>query len=299
MPRSLPALVLALTLLVACASADGSANGDVTTITSAPEPAPEPAPACHIEPEAVGPGPDDVGAGRAHNLAVPDGAGPFPAVISLHGVSGTKDHQDAATGLPEHGRVEGFVTLTPETAPDETRWSLDPDGEDVAYLLALADRLAAAPCVDGSRIYLAGFSMGAMMALQLSCVAPERFAAVGTVSGLVDVDACSSGPAEPLVAVHGTADPSIGYDGVMAPSVVDLVGYAVGPDVESLAASWADRQGCTTPPREEHHGDDRRLDFCDDVALVAVTGGDHVWPGPNAGTALDANRVLWAFFDDH
>jgi poly(3-hydroxybutyrate) depolymerase len=73
----------------------------------------------------------------------------------------------------------------------------------------------------------------------------------------------------------------------------------VGPAVESLAASWAHRQGCTTPPREGPHGDDRRHDICDDVAQVAVTGGDHVWPGPHRGTALDANRVLWAFFDDH
>lgn len=242
------------------------------------------------------------GVERAHNVTFPPGEGPFPVVLNLHGVSGDRHTQDGATGLPVVGFYRGFATVTPESAPGHQRWDLEPDGRDVGYLRALLDRLAASPCVDARRIYAVGFSNGAMMAIQLACLHPDRLAAVGAVGGLVALDACAGAdpagpPPPPLVVVHGTADPSVGYDGRLSPRVVPLAGYERGPSVAALAAVWAARRGCTAAPVTTVLGPDVRFDHCDDVTLVAVEGAGHVWPGRAAGTELDANELLWSFFE--
>ncbi len=148
--------------------ADGFIAG-VTIASVTPEPAEETESGRFLEEEiSLPPGADDESAGR---LTLPDGAGPFPAVIMLHG-SGSSDmneslpnnapFRDLAHGLAERGVASVRYDKYPYAHPDkvgsdftvETEYMLD--AVDAARLLLADARIG--------RIYLLGHSMGAMLA---------------------------------------------------------------------------------------------------------------------------------------
>src|SRR5215212_5033796 len=112
-------------------------------------------------------------AGIAWCLWVPDGDGPFPAVIVLHGAGSRKEnHADFARMAAAHG----FTALTFDNrGHGETEGDLDPSFVDDLRLLA--EWLAARPEVDERRVATRGSSMGGLMAIH-AAAAGGRVAAV-------------------------------------------------------------------------------------------------------------------------
>lgn len=112
-------------------------------------------------------------------LTVPDGDGPFPAMVCLHGHGGSRDMvHDAGSiyhGLAAEFATRGFVTIAPslehrEYAPNHL-WNL----------MRLVDVLETLEYVDEGRIGAAGLSMGGEWTMWLSVMDPRIKAAV--VSG--------------------------------------------------------------------------------------------------------------------
>lgn len=189
------------------------------------------------------------GAGQAadslpYRLHAPDGVGPSsPLLVVLHGCTQDAEEVAAATrfdALADRGR---FLVLYPEQRPEAHpqrcwRWfdaehRMRGSGEPGA-LLDLVARVIRDRPVDPERVYLAGISAGAGMAVVLAALHPERFAGVAAHSG-VPYDAADDeqeaavvlqggGPSvevlarrleeevpdgtslPPLLAIHGTAD---------------------------------------------------------------------------------------------
>lgn len=119
--------------------------------------------------------PDEAGtlAGIAWCLWRPDGEGPWPAVMVLHGAGSRKEnHADFARAATAHG----FVALTFDNrGHGETEGDLDPTVVDDLRLLA--EWLAARPEVEGERVAARGSSMGGLMAIHAGA-ASDRVAAV-------------------------------------------------------------------------------------------------------------------------
>ncbi len=113
-------------------------------------------------------------------LTTPEGQGPFPAIICLHGHSGSAQHvhdpaDETYLGFAAEFARRGFVTLAPtfphfEYAPNNL-WNL----------MRLVDALEARPEVDAARIGCAGLSMGGEWTMWLT-VCDERIKAA-VVSG--------------------------------------------------------------------------------------------------------------------
>ena len=112
-------------------------------------------------------------AGIAWCLWVPDGEGPWPAVMVMHGAGSRKEnHADFARAAVAHG----FVALTFDNrGHGETEGDLDPTVVDDLRLLA--EWLAARSEVDERRIAARGSSMGGLMAIHAGA-ASDRVAAV-------------------------------------------------------------------------------------------------------------------------
>ena len=60
--------------------------------------------------------------------------------------------------------------------------------DDVAFFLAMIDRLSVEAVIDTRRVYATGFSNGAQMTSRLGNDAPDRFAAVASHAGYLDVE---------------------------------------------------------------------------------------------------------------
>ncbi len=125
-------------------------------------------------------------------LALPDGAGPFPAVVLVHG-SGPHDRDesigpnrpflDIARGLAAQGvavlRYEKRSKARPQDYADGNV-TIDNETTDDAVLALQA--LRAVPQVDAGRVFVLGHSQGAMMAPRIAAHAAQAGA---PVAGLV------------------------------------------------------------------------------------------------------------------
>lgn len=252
-----------------------------------------------------------LGVDRDYSLVVSAGPEPAPLVVSLHGASATNVGHDLVTRFPQLADAEGFTLLSPEALEPGRVWDITPGEGDTTYVLALLDRIQSEACIDEGRVYLAGFSMGAMLATSLSCIRPGRFAAVAAVSGLADVRACQDPERRrsPLIAFQGADDDLIMADGRYSGLVRTGSGLDNGPSRLDLAAAWAESFGCESTPAvtEEPPVTSTRFTCAGGAQVVfhLVHGSDHHWPGGDPGYTTpvapegepDATRMIWDFFE--
>lgn len=120
------------------------------------------------------------GAGE-YRLALPDGPGPFPAILALHGHGGFAAALAASPTIAGEWLARGWAVIAPQGMPRSAgapggSWNSRgaPQGrDDVAFLRAVAaDAVTRAP-LDPERIVAAGFSAGGMMTWRLACAAPS------------------------------------------------------------------------------------------------------------------------------
>lgn len=123
-----------------------------------------------------------------------DPAQKYPIVISLHpGASNSVNHADGSK-WHELGKTEGFITVYPngrQNNPNSNArlWNAYDQSagmqavDDKGFLNAMLDTLIARYGVDTCRVYLSGFSNGAMMLFRMACEYTNRFAAYAPLSG--------------------------------------------------------------------------------------------------------------------
>ena len=113
-------------------------------------------------------------------------------------------------------------------------------------------------CIDESRIYAAGLSMGGFMSSLVACEMSGRFAAVAPVAGLQFPDGCDPGRPIPVLSFHGTADPILLFNGGVNTDALRPVLGGDGPTTTSTsvpteldgegypeaARDWAEQNGC-------------------------------------------------------
>jgi polyhydroxybutyrate depolymerase len=250
---------------------------------------------------------------------------PLPLVLDLHGYSEGADVHLQFTKMEDLGRAKGFMVLTPNGSGEVPFWNSfgQPAPDDVAYLTGLVDQVAASECVDRNRVYVAGMSNGAFMTSLLACRRPAVFAAAVAVAGLQFPDGCADGPPVPVMAVHGTDDDYVRYeggfgDGVRTLGVDPAMATTAGRNlsVPDAAEAWAGRNRCTpnsTPKVNKVASDVELMEWkgcAAPVQLYVVNGGGHSWPGSEFSANLpdvvgrttmtvDATELAWEFFEAH
>jgi poly(hydroxyalkanoate) depolymerase family esterase len=133
---------------------------------------------------------------RRYKVFIPsgyDGSKALPLVVMLHGC--TQDPDDIARGTRLNESAEDKSVLVaypeqPETANPKKCWNwYDPahqtrDQGEPALIAAITRQVMRDYKVDDRRVYMAGVSAGAAMALTVALSYPELFAAVGLHSGI-------------------------------------------------------------------------------------------------------------------
>lgn len=282
------------------------------------------------------------GVERTYALRVPAGDGlaaPMPVVVDLHGMAQTTAGREAQAKMGDLGEAEGFVTVVPQGLGDPPFLDVRPGGDDTVFVGELLDLLEAGLCIDTSRVYVTGYSAGAILAGVLACGDADRFAAAAPVAGVAPIADCHPARAVPVRAFQGSDDQMWRFDGdfpatrekmtsVFGDSVVDEVEPAMrdvleegvitagGPDTVELMTAWAERNGCARSYDESSVTDHVRLyswDGCPDdgaTELYVIDGGGHTWPGSQSDLALepilgpttfevDATEQIWDFFQQH
>jgi poly(hydroxyalkanoate) depolymerase family esterase len=288
--------------------------------------------------------------GRAYRLFVPAGldpAVPAPLVLMLHGCSQDPDGFAAGTRMNQVAEPGRFLVAYPAQPPaanfgrcwnwfepaHQRRGSGEP-----ASLAGVVRSVAAGYALDPARVYVAGLSAGAAMAVILGATYPDVFAAVGTGSGLEYAAAGSvptayaamarGGPEPnaqgakayaamgasarpiPVIVFHGSADARV------APVNADQV-VAQWAQTDDLAADGADdgniddRAESTSSGRAPGGRSFTHQTYADTttgrtvIERYLVAGMGHAWSGgSSAGSHTDpagpdASAATWRFFGEH
>jgi polyhydroxybutyrate depolymerase len=261
---------------------------------------------------------------RSFVFYAPQGEGPFPLLVALHGRFGDGRGQDRLSGLSSVAAREGFIAVFPDGY--RRSWS-DARGEgpaaaagvdDVGFLSALIDEFIAHHRADPGRVYAAGMSNGAMMALTLACRIPGKLAGVAAVAGLLPArEVCAPPLPVSVVVFAGDEDPVVPYRGGKVGRGGSRV-FSARETLEELRRA----DGCVAPEPERVLKDAEPADgtrtlvtgwtACAggaEVRLYTVEGGGHTWPGGwqylgeriIGKTARDfsASEELWRLLAQH
>jgi polyhydroxybutyrate depolymerase len=264
-------------------------------------------------------GPASLVASRPYALSIPraaDGKTPLPLVLVMHGYGGSGKATAEGWGYFELGEREGFLVAAPDGTLDQRGsrfWNASDaccnfygaEVDDVAYVRAILDDVAARTPLDKKRVFVVGHSNGGFFAHRLACDMPDRIAAVVSHAGAAWKDGERCRPIEPVsvVQVHGTADETVRPGGGL---VFDRPG-ARYPSVAETISLWKDRLGCSGEPDRgvaqldldvRIPGAETRVDrFVGCRAALELWTIDHGAHSPAFGRAWA--EAVWAFFKAH
>jgi polyhydroxybutyrate depolymerase len=277
---------------------------------------------------------------RAWLVYVPpsyDPATPMPAIVMLHGRPSSASGMAIITRMHEVAARRGFIVVYPEGVDNQWNAQFDLIGresgriggmrsvvpqDDVEFLTTLMADLRVDLNIDPRRMYVAGFSNGGFMTMRMACSASDVFAGfaeVGAALYPVMTRTCRSGRPAPMLFMHGTADPSIPFDGVeVADSQGGTATTQITMSVRNTVAFFIARNHCslrgesTTFAEGGRSPDTHVIRFtphdCDagaPIVFYQVNGGGHQWPGvegvlpeENFGRInmdINAGEVIWDF----
>jgi polyhydroxybutyrate depolymerase len=260
------------------------------------------------------------------------GRSPMPVVVDLHGYAVSAADMLKVTQLGTYGNRAGFITITPQVARHIPYWQTGYKSKDLAFLRGVLTNIESKLCVDSNRVFVTGYSNGAIMASVLACVDAAQVAAIAPVSGVANPAKCNPSRPVPVVAFHGTADPLVSYTGGLSAeayklplppgtkgNLSHLLGANVpqsttGPSIPKTTAAWATRDGCASTPTTRVVAKNVALISysCPNgntVELYRIRGGGHTWPGSVADSktknlgattmAISADKIVWNFFKAH
>lgn len=184
--------------------AAGGSSGSSAAVPSA---------GCGKTPLASGRATVDVsGTAREYILKVPDGYDPTHPYRLIFGFHGAKydDNWVADGGAPLTGPFFGIeseakggaIFVAPQAGSGG--WGT----QDLAFVDAMVAKFESQLCVDKSRIFSVGFSMGAIMTINIACNRSEVFRAVAPMSGQLP-SPCPAGNPIAYWTAHGTNDTTI------------------------------------------------------------------------------------------
>ncbi|HEV2760334.1 MAG TPA: PHB depolymerase family esterase [Acidimicrobiales bacterium] len=249
------------------------------------------------------------GAERVYRLYTPPDSereGPVPLVLALHGSYNSVDSFVDASELDDAASANGFIVAYPEAVG--LVWNggfcctsgRGSSAADISFLDRVITDVAAVRRIDLGRVYAVGVSAGGVMAYRLGCDLAGKLAGVAAVAGAMALDDCHPSRPVPVIAIHGTADGIVPYEGGR------IQGGATrpAPPAAAVVERWATLNGCTGAGTPQVRGAVTIATWTGCAAgsqaqLVTVEGGGHNWflpiYGPPNG-AIDATRTIVEFF---
>ncbi|DAC53614.1 MAG TPA: hypothetical protein HA359_03485 [Candidatus Poseidoniaceae archaeon] len=248
---------------------------------------------------------------REFRLSVPssDAGTKLALIIAFHGGGGAGEDFQQQSEFDQLGEQEKFIMAYAIAEDDRTaaegEWYLNTAAtsrDDNDFTEAIVDNLSSQYCIDQSRLYGIGYSLGSMFTYEIACQLNHRFAAVASFAGTMPVDpeTCELVGNMGVMHIHGKFDYIIDYDDDWDWKDGEHEGVGTMSNVPGMIDAWSMRANCASSETDadfflEHitHsgclGDTR-------VEHYGIEFGEHTWPDEVDGTPT--YQLMWDFLSD-
>ena len=255
------------------------------------------------------------GNNREYAIYIPasyDQSQAVPLLFNFHGGGGNIVDYMSSVDMRPIADTANFILVYPQAVPDPgnggaTSWmhKAPTTFDDVPFVEAMIDVIAAEYMIDDNRVYVCGYSLGGEFTYELACSLNNRIAAAGAVARTMQGETFNNcAPQHPtgVLTILGTADGISDYNGITFNgiqyymSAAETHGYwatanncDANPTMSTVANtntsdgstverySWKDASGCTY------------------VEHLKVVNGGHDWPGVFGNMDIDASQEIWSF----
>lgn len=258
---------------------------------------------------------------RTYTLNLPPGyydSSGFSLVIALHGGTGSGLQFESSSKLTDKANAAGFVVVYPDGTGLLKTWNagaccgsaVTNNVNDVHFISELIDELTSKYKISPKKVYATGHSNGGMLCYRLACELSNKIAAIAPNScTMVVTQPCNPARQVPILHMHSKLDENVPYTG----------GYGNGisgvycPPLDSVFNVWSQVNNCANPAQVTFSNNKYTLTEwlnCGNDAVInyyLTNDGGHAWPGGLPGransdipsTAINANDLLWDFFQQH
>ncbi len=257
------------------------------------------------------------------HLPVPfDAAYALPIVFDFHGGLGNSQSQMLMSGFNALADEKTFIVVYPDgtglLGDKLLTWNggtccgyaVKQNIDDVGFVRAVLDDVASTYKVDLKRVYGTGLSNGGIFSYRLACDASDVFAAIGPVSGTLNLSPCEPKGPVSVIDFHGTADEHVPYNGGVGDQSLSDVPFA---SVKDSVDFWVNFDKCRTTPQTEKFSDIQHDVYSNcasgtGVELYTIIDGKHAWPGSQGPAwpggdqptqSISATKLMWDFFAAH
>lgn len=239
---------------------------------------------------------------------------PTSLIVALHGGVGSAKNVEEQSGLAEFSDEAGFILCSPNGYKRawNAGWCCGKASEtgidDVGFISALIDKMLADYAIDPDRVYITGMSNGAFMSYRLACELSEKIAAIAPVAGTMNFGPCAPTTPVSVIHFHSYEDSNVPHLG----GVGDGISDHYNSPLDSIVSVWGGLLACKqdTSYSYSEQVDFRSWTMCSDSAeinLYISKDGGHSWPmgtkptrkADEPSSALDANAIMWDFFQKH
>jgi polyhydroxybutyrate depolymerase len=192
--------------------------------------------------------------------------------------------------------------------------------DDVGFLEKVIDYAIDSFRIDPSQVFVVGLSEGGLMTYRLACEIPEKIKGFATVAASMSLDQlveCRADTSVSILAINGTRDPVLPYDGGQI--MIDEMEKGSVLPIEDALAFWVKENECeekfstkdmaNRDTFDETRSEKFTYDNCKDdrsIVLIKVNNGGHTWPGGRqyegqkdigkTSRDFDAAVEIWKFF---
>lgn len=255
-----------------------------------------------------------------------------PLVVVVHGAFSTSGEMEEQSGFSALADEQGFLVAYPDGIGILgllQHWNAGhccgkaaADGiDDVGFIAEVIAHVKSYASVDEHRVYMVGYSNGAMLTHRFAAERPELLAAAAPLAGAIGSSSDSgeplwsmpaAGSALPIIMFHGLRDETIPYAEPDPEETSSTRRYA---PVSESSRYWSSHNGCLRHERRRGTISVAVIvdtwSGCDDdatVQLISLDDWGHRWPGAfytdkiepqNALYGFDAAQIIWSFFQRH
>lgn len=202
--------------------------------------------------------------GRKVNIKYPDGYPgnkPVPMLFNFHPIGSNADTWAQQSQIAPVALADGAIAVFPDgtmhpgmfgSGPQQgsNAWNVGPcctTADDVTFIRHVVDELIEKTCVDPTRIYASGYSMGSGFSNYAGCFLADKFAAAAPSAMDLSQEAVAAGcnPVRPfpILNFRGTGDNFVDYRGAKSEVVTGMPITFLG--AEANFNEWAKMDKCT------------------------------------------------------